>query len=129
MRRIALLAIAATLAAWPALAETLTVRLDQSVRVRLQTPARDVIVGNPAVADVTVLDSRSVVVLGKGYGVTNLLVVDRAGRTILNRDIVVSAPEASVSVFRGPVMSSYACSSLCERMDPAAAPTTTSPTP
>jgi Flp pilus assembly secretin CpaC len=127
MRRIALVAVAAALAASPALAETMTVRLDQSARIRLAGPARDVVVGNPLVADVSMLDSRNVVVLGKSYGVTNLLIVDRAGRTIIDRDIVVSAPEGSVSVFRGPAMSSYACSALCERIG--AAPASAAPTP
>ena len=83
MRRLAFLTFAATLATQPAAAEILTVRLDQSARVRLSAPARDVVVGNPGVADVSMLDSRNIVVLGKSYGVTNLLVVDRAGRTIL----------------------------------------------
>ena len=116
MRRLALLAVLAVVCAQPALAETLTVRLDQSARVRLSAPARDVVVGNPNVADVSMLDARNIVVLGKAYGVTNLLVVDRSGRTILDRDIVVGAPTASVSVYRGPVVSSYACAALCEKI-------------
>ncbi|MDP3175277.1 MAG: pilus assembly protein N-terminal domain-containing protein [Phenylobacterium sp.] len=124
MRRLALLAVAATLAAQPAFAETFAVRLDQSARIRLSAPARDVIVGNPGIADVSMIDSRNVVVLGKAYGMTNLIVVDRAGRTILERDLVVTAPEASVSIFRGPQMVSYACSSLCERVGPPAAAST-----
>jgi len=129
MRRLAFLAFAATLAAQPAAAEILTVRLDQSARVRLSAPARDVVVGNPGVADVSMLDSRNIVVLGKSYGVTNLLVVDRAGRTILDRDIVVGAPQGSVSVYRGPAVSSYACAALCERIGPAGEPAATSASP
>lgn len=103
-------------------AETLTVRLDQSARITLRQPIRDVVVGNPAVADVSMLDGNSLVVVGKTYGVTNLLIVDRAGRTIMDRDIVVTAPDSgAVSLFRGAEQRSYSCAPRCERMTPAGA--------
>ena len=54
-------------------AQTMTVRIDQSARVTLPTTARDVIVGNPSIADVAVLDGRNILVLGRGYGVTSPL--------------------------------------------------------
>jgi Flp pilus assembly secretin CpaC len=116
MRRFVLGAIALLLAATSASAESLTVRLDQNTRIRLSAPARDVVVGNPAIADVSVLGPRDLVVLGKTYGVTNLLVVDARGRTIFEREIVVASPEASVSVFRGAQMRSYACGARCEQV-------------
>lgn len=121
MRRLPLaLALALALAgagsisqAW---ADALQVRIDQAARIVLTAPARDVIVGNPAVADVTVLDGRSLIVTGKGYGVTNLIVVDRAGRTILDRQIQVSGPEGGqVSFYRGASVYNYSCSPRCER--------------
>ena len=118
MRRLPFFVVAAAVIAGPALADTLSVGVDQSARVSLPVPARDVVVGNPAVADVSVLDSRSVLVLGKAYGVTNLLVMDAAGRVILNRDVVVQAPTGAVSVFRGPEVRTYACAALCERVIP-----------
>jgi Flp pilus assembly secretin CpaC len=109
-------AAAALLAAQPALAETLTVRMDQSQPVRLSAPARDVVVGNPNIADITMLDSRHLVVLGKAYGVTNLLVMDASGRTILDRQVVVASPDASMSYYRGGEARAYACAERCERV-------------
>src|SRR3990167_7372059 len=83
-------------------APTLSVPIDQSARLLLPPGARDVMIGNPAIADLNVIDGRSVVVLGKGYGVTNLLVIDALGRTVLERQIVVSGPNSGrVSVIRG----------------------------
>jgi len=117
MRRTALIVAAALAVAFPAAAvETLTVRMNQSAPVRLSAPARDVVIGNPAIADVNVLDGRSLVVLGKSYGVTNLLVMDQAGRLILNRQIVVSGPEPGISFYRGGELRSYACGERCERI-------------
>jgi hypothetical protein len=107
------------LAPTAAVANGLTVSLDEAVRVTLPEPAGDVIVGNPAIADVTVTDRRHLVITGKSYGVTNLVVADAAGRTILNREVVVSAADENrVSVFWGPVMLNYACAPHCQVVSP-----------
>lgn len=99
-----------------ALAQGLPVRIDQATRVALSAPARDVVIGNPSVADVTIIDGRNLLVMGKAYGVTNIVVLDARGRTILDRQIVVSASdEGRVSFFRGPDVYNYACSPRCER--------------
>lgn len=118
MRRIlSLVAVLTTLAAaLPASAQSLPIRIDQAARVSLSGTARDVIVGNPAVADVTVIDGRNLIVTGKGYGITNLLVLDGRGRTILDRQIVVSASDdGRVTMYRGPDLYNYACAPRCER--------------
>jgi hypothetical protein len=116
MRRLAI-AIAIALCPVAALAQTLMVNIDQAARITLSRPAHDVIVGNPMMADVTVLDEHHILLMGKSYGVTNLLVTDRAGRPILERQIVISAPDANrVSVYRGPDVYNYACANKCERV-------------
>lgn len=109
-------AIAALSIAAPAMAQSMPIRIDQAARIVLGGTARDVIVGNPAVADVTVLDGRTLVVTGKGYGITNLMVVDGRGRTILDRQIVVSASDdGRVTMYRGGDLYNYACAPRCER--------------
>jgi len=118
MRRLlALLTAVTTLAssglAW---AQGMPVRIDQATRVALSAPARDVFIGNPSVADVTVIDGRNLLVMGKAYGVTNIVVLDARGRTILDRQIVVSASdEGRISFYRGPDVYNYACAPRCER--------------
>jgi hypothetical protein len=115
MRRLVIaLAIAVCPAA--ALAQSLMVNIDQSARITLPRPAHDVIIGNPLMADVTVLDERHILLMGKAYGVTNLLITDQAGRSIMNRQVVISAPDSNrVSVYRGGDVYNYACASKCER--------------
>lgn len=118
MRRLLLgLTLAATaLSSAAQAAPSLVVPIDQSAALTLPRGTRDVLIGNPAIADVNVLSSGKVVVLGKGYGVTNLVVIDQLGRTVMDRQIVVSAPEGRVSVIRGPKIADYACGSGCEQM-------------
>ena len=106
-----LLAPAAALAA-----DTVKVELDQARIYRLAAPASTIIIGNPAIADVAVIDAGKAVISGRGYGVTNLVVIDQLGRTVLERQVVVAAPsEGRVSVIRGPKVSEYACAGGCER--------------
>jgi Flp pilus assembly secretin CpaC len=113
----------------PAAAEALAVTLDQATRVALPRPARDVVIGNPAIADATVLDARHIVLTGKSAGVTNVMVTDRAGGVILNRELVVSASEANrVTIWRGPDLSVYACGGRCQKSaSPAPAPAAAPP--
>ena len=130
MRRLLLAFAATALLASPALAQTLSVRADQAVRVALSAPAKDVAVGNPAIADVMVLDERNILVLGKGFGTTNVIALDRAGRLILDRVVVVSAADAGkVTVYKGSSASQYACSPRCEVTDPGADTAPAKPTP
>lgn len=115
MRRLLIALTATGLLATPALAQTLSVRADQAVRIALPAPAKDVAVGNPAIADVMILDERNILVLGKGFGTTNVIALDRGGRLILDRVVVVSAADAGkVTVYKGTSASQYACAPRCE---------------
>ena len=112
----AIAALTFALSAGPAAAaSSMTVAIDQSAAVALPRGTRDVLIGNPAIADVNVLDPGKAVVLGKGYGVTNLIVIDQLGRTVMERQIVVTAPQGQVSVIRGGKIDNYACAGGCER--------------
>ena len=109
-------ALAVTWAGSAAAAPALVVPIDQSRTLPLPRGTRDVLIGNPAIADVNVLDASKAVVLGKGYGVTNMIVIDQLGRTVMERRIVVAAPETGrVSVIRGAKVDDYACAGGCER--------------
>lgn len=130
MRRLIPGLTAVAFLASPAMAQTLPVRVDQAVRVALSAPAKDVAVGNPAIADVMVLDERNILVLGKGYGTTNVVALDRGGRLILDRVVVVSAADAGkVTVFKGTSASQYACAPRCEVTEQGADAAPAKPTP
>lgn len=94
---------------------SLNVEIDQAQRVQLRGPAGSVIVGNPAIADVTVVDANTLYITGKGYGVTEIVAVDTIGRTVFQSQIVVTDGSGSgrVRVWRGGQATEMACASSC----------------
>lgn len=102
-------------AAGAAHAANLYVPLDRSVRVSVPGSAASVVIGNPAVADVTVVDSHTLFVSGHGYGATDLTVLDINGRPLISAEVMVAAPNTGhVSVYRGANRTDLACSPGCQ---------------
>jgi Flp pilus assembly secretin CpaC len=95
-------------------AETLKVGLDHSTRLPVHDAA-SVIVSNPAVADVTVVDNNTVFVVGKNFGSTDIVVLNHAGRTVFNGDVAVTDPGSNVAVFRGTERTDFSCSDTCAK--------------
>ena len=110
---------AAALLAGPGLAVAqsarISVEIDQAQRVQLSGPAGSVIVGNPEIADVTVVDANTLYITGKGYGVTEVVAVDPIGRTVFQSQIVVTAGDGAgrVRVWRGAQSTEMACAASC----------------
>ena len=114
MRQLALSLVFA-LAPAAALAATMAVPLDQSAFVTLPAPAHNVIVGNPSIADASVVDQRHIIITGKGAGVTNLMITDAAGRPIFDREIVVGAGGGGrVTMINGGQVTNYNCAPVCQ---------------
>ena len=114
-RPLASAVLALMLFATPAVAADIEVGIDEATLVRLSKPAGEVIIGNPSVADVTVQSSGMLVITGKSFGMTNMIVLDGQGTEILNKKLVVqSDPHRYVSLQRGAVRHSYACGAKCE---------------
>lgn len=97
-------------------AEAVSVTVDQATLLKLPEKVATIVVGNPLIADVAVQSGGLVVVTGKGYGSTNLIVLDRAGTVLMERSIVVRGPGGqTVSVYRGVDRETYSCTPDCER--------------
>ena len=112
------LAVAFVLAAGasPARAETdvLAVTLDQAKIARLPRGATTLIVGNPMIADVTMLKNNSMMVItGKGYGQTNLIAIDAQGSIVEDKEIRVLPSTALVILQSGGSRMSFACNPDC----------------
>ena len=81
---------------------------------RARGSASSVIVGNPAIADVTVVDANTLFVTGKGYGVTEVIAVDGTGRTLYQGEVIVTGGSTgSVRVWRGAQATEMACAASC----------------
>lgn len=95
---------------------TVKVFLDQAKLLKLPESTATLVIGNPLIADVALQTGGVVVVTGKGYGVTNLLALDRTGTVLLERPIEVDGPRgAIVVVYRGVERESYSCTPACQR--------------
>ncbi len=95
----------------------LTVGLDRVVNVRLWGAASTVVVGNPAIADVNLVNGRSLLITGHAVGQTSMMVLDSSGRETFHQTILVGPADAGhVSVQRGAQATDYSCSPRCERL-------------
>jgi len=95
--------------------DSLIVTVDRAKIFRVARPARTVIIGNPSIADATVEDERTLVLTGRSFGVTNIIILDEKGDLIADRTLVVRGHEANtVRVYRRASRETYACAPICE---------------
>ncbi len=79
-----------------AVSRRVTLGLDKSMVVELDTAAADVVITNPAIADAVVQTSKRIIFRGVNYGQTNAFVFDRDGNQLLNLEIGVEMDMASL---------------------------------
>ncbi len=94
----------------------ISVVVDEAKLLRLDDSATQIIIGNPGIADITVQNTKLLVLTGKSYGLTNLIILNKHGETILNTKISVDDDHTrSVSLHKGSVRASYHCTenSIC----------------
>jgi putative type II/III system pilus formation protein len=114
--RLALVAALLAVAIHPAAAaETVVdVMIDQATLVRLERPAAEIVVGNPSIADVSVQSGKVLVVTGKSFGETNLIVMDADGKVFVNRRLIVQEPRSGlVTLYRGSARQTLHCAPYC----------------
>jgi Flp pilus assembly secretin CpaC len=95
--------------------EAISIIVDQASIARVPERTTTLVVGNPLIADVSIQAGGTMVVTGKGYGVTNLIALDRTGRVLSQQLVRVSSPADHVVVYRGIARESYSCAPDCER--------------
>ena len=116
--RLFVLAALAVFCAGAAQASDLSVTLDEVTAITFGKPVSTVYVGNPAIADINMIDARHGFVLGKGFGSTNVIALNHDGVQISNTRInVLSASrESTVTLNRGAARVTYSCSAArCEQ--------------
>jgi hypothetical protein len=96
-------------------ADMVKVELDQARIYRLAAPASTIVIGNPAIADATLQDAQTLIVTGRAYGQTNLIVLDEQGETITDVQLaVLAATENLVTVYKGAKRQSLSCLPDCQ---------------
>ncbi|MDE2183443.1 MAG: pilus assembly protein N-terminal domain-containing protein [Alphaproteobacteria bacterium] len=118
MRRSILFAATALIAcaSIPASAAGTAVPLDEVRMIVFKKPVSTLYVGNPLIADVTMIDKRHAFVQGKAFGTTNIIALDADGRQVSNSRIVVAGGgPAVVTLQRGASQTTYSCAaSRCD---------------
>jgi Flp pilus assembly secretin CpaC len=99
----------------PAHAQAIEVLMNQAKIVKLARPADTIVIGNPQIADASVQDASTIVLTGKGFGVTNIVVMDAKGDLIVDEQVVVTGHFAnSVRIYRRAEVQTLSCSPYCE---------------
>ncbi|VAW21923.1 hypothetical protein MNBD_ALPHA12-1411 [hydrothermal vent metagenome] len=96
---------------------TVSVQVNMARLLRISSPAETIIIGNPGIADVTIQDAKTLILTGRSYGTTNLIVLDGAGNPIVDTMIeVVQKQGGIVTVFQGSARTTLACAPECQPM-------------
>jgi Flp pilus assembly secretin CpaC len=113
------LSVVTCLALGPVQAEDgapISVKVNMARVLRINSPASTVIIGNPGVADVTIQDPLTLVLTGKSYGQTNLIVLDDAGNPIADTLIeVIQAQADTVTIYQGQARTTLSCAPQCQQ--------------
>ena len=97
-----------------AMEETLVVTIDQARVVSLPAGTDALVVGNAAIADLTLLkQGGAMVITGKGFGETNFVALDAAGTHVADWLIRVVSGKNALVVQRGLERQSYSCAPQC----------------
>ena len=104
-----------TIAATPAQAESVIVKVDEARIMKLPERVATIVIGNPLIADAALQSGGILVITGKGYGSTNLMALDRPGRVLMDKTVTVLGPGSSdlVVVYKGIERESYSCTPEC----------------
>ena len=95
--------------------QPITVYMDHARILKLNHPISKVIVGNANIADVAVADAETIVLTGKAYGTTNLVILGKDGSAIVDKDVLVSTDEDhTVRVYRQTKRTVLSCGPNCE---------------
>ena len=94
----------------------LVVPLDTAKLLRMPERTATIVVGNPLIADASPQAGGQMVITGKGYGMTNIIALDRTGNVLMNKNIEVRGPDGQVvTVYRGVERETFSCTPNCER--------------
>ena len=113
----ALVAAAAFTTAPMATAGTpIEVVMNEAKIVKLARAADTIVIGNPAIADAAVQDANTIVLTGKGFGTTNIVVLDTTGEPIVDERIVVKrSDDATMRIYRRGNVLTLSCTPICQK--------------
>jgi Flp pilus assembly secretin CpaC len=89
--------------------------MNQAKIVKVARPVDTIVIGNSAIVDAVVQDGTTIVLTGKGFGITNVVVLDKEGEAIVDQQVTVSRLDSgSVRIYRRSQMQTLSCTPYCE---------------
>jgi len=94
--------------------DLVTVSVDRARIARIPEKTQTLVIGQPGIADVTMLKNSGMgVITGKSFGETNLIALDAEGNMLGEWTIRVGAEQADLLVQSGLNRESYICAPNC----------------
>jgi len=96
--------------------EPISVKVNMARILKINAPAATVIIGNPGVADVTIQDPQTLILTGKSYGETNLIILDSRGSAIADTMVSVVEPLSAdgLTMYQGQARNTLNCQPICQ---------------
>jgi Flp pilus assembly secretin CpaC len=115
LTRLAIAAALISLSGAAQAASDVTILADQAKVLQVSGNPGTVVVGNPNIADVSV-KGEQVVLVGRNFGVTNVIILDREGKQLAALDVTVQITDKNaVHVFKAAGRMSLVCAPVCEQ--------------
>ena len=93
----------------------IVVKVDEALVLKLDRPAKRIILGNPAIVDVAAQANNLLVLTGKSFGHTNIIALDVNNNEILNKKLNVQLTSTTaITLHRGSDRFTYACRPFCQ---------------
>lgn len=96
--RTALVALVLATPAFAAGNGAFSLGLDEVHTLTFRAPVSTVYVGNPSIADITMIDARHAFVQGKSYGTTNIVALNKDGAQVFNTSVSVNGVQSAGTV-------------------------------
>jgi Pilus formation protein N terminal region len=94
--------------------DVITLQLDRATVIRAPNKTTTMVVGNPAIADVSIQKNGVIVLTAKSYGETNLLALDSEGQLVSETWLKVQASiRGNMVITRGVERETHSCTPNC----------------
>ena len=102
-----------SLAAEASTARTVTLAVGASEVLRTRPGVTTIVLGNPDIADVSLINGTTLAVTGRTAGRTNLILLDASGGEIARTLLQIGSRQTQVVVFSGAKVQNYFCAPGC----------------
>ena len=95
-------------------AEELVINVDQTQILKTAAKPGTIIIGSPGIVDAS-MQGGNILLQGKSYGSTNIIILDRKGAEMLSFNVTVKTSGTNnVAVYKAGERFTYSCTPACE---------------